>query len=187
MRGSIPSCIAWIDFTKIESLDKTSWSLFFYWFTDDWGSALFVRCCKLVAAFYSWAKPHYSVGTEATKIGPQGLICYSHLARFFRVYGFFNLGKIVWSPLKSQILATFHLFTMLQGTLGTEAIGRQRLGVRCVGEQARILTRRKPHLKWCYNVLVCIFYVYMDACTKIDTISNLCVYLFGQQLTKYPS
>jgi hypothetical protein len=36
-------------------------------------------------------------------------------------------------------------------------------------------------------VLVCIVYVYMDACIKIDTISNLCACLFGQQLTKYPS
>jgi hypothetical protein len=25
------------------------------------------------------------------------------------------------------------------------------------------ITKRKPHLKWCYNVLVYTFYVYMDA------------------------
>jgi hypothetical protein len=49
------------------------------------------------------------------------------------------------------------------------------------------ITRRKPHLKWCYNVLLCTFYVYIDACIKIDTISNLCACLFGQQLTKYSS
>jgi hypothetical protein len=51
----------------------------------------------------------------------------------------------------------------------------------------RGITRRKPHRKWCYNVLICTFYVYMDACIKIDTIFKLCACLFGQQLTKYPS
>jgi hypothetical protein len=36
----------------------------------------------------------------------------------------------------------------------------------------------------CY---ICTIYVFIDACVKIDTISNLCACLFGQQLTKYLS
>jgi hypothetical protein len=39
----------------------------------------------------------------------------------------------------------------------------------------------------CYNLLICTIYVFMDACVKIDTISNLWACSFGQQLTKYPS
>jgi hypothetical protein len=48
-------------------------------------------------------------------------------------------------------------------------------------------TRRKPHLERRYNMLVCTIYVFMDACVKIDMISNLCACFFGQQLIKYPS
>jgi hypothetical protein len=47
-------------------------------------------------------------------------------------------------------------------------------------------TIRKPQLDWRYNLLVCTSFVFMDACIKIDTISNLWACLFGQQLTKYP-
>jgi hypothetical protein len=36
-------------------------------------------------------------------------------------------------------------------------------------------------------LLICTIYVLMDACIKMETISNLCICLFGQQLTKYPS
>jgi hypothetical protein len=45
-------------------------------------------------------------------------------------------------------------------------------------------TKRKPHIEWCYNLLICTIYVFMNACVKIDTISNLCACSFGQQLTK---
>jgi hypothetical protein len=51
----------------------------------------------------------------------------------------------------------------------------------------RIDTRRKPQVEWRYNMLICTNYVFMDACSKIDTISNLWACSFGQQLTKYPS
>jgi hypothetical protein len=54
-------------------------------------------------------------------------------------------------------------------------------------EKGGKITRRKSHLKRRYNLLVCTFHVYMDACNKIDSISNLCACLFGQQLIKYPS
>jgi hypothetical protein len=48
-------------------------------------------------------------------------------------------------------------------------------------------TRRKPHLEWRYNLLICTIFVFMDAYIKIEMISNFFVYLFGQQLTEYPS
>ena len=51
----------------------------------------------------------------------------------------------------------------------------------------KYFTRRKPHLDSCYNLLICTICVFMDACIKIDTISNLCTCFFGQQLTKYSS
>jgi hypothetical protein len=50
-----------------------------------------------------------------------------------------------------------------------------------------IHTRIKSQLEWRYNVLICTMYVFMDAYVKIDTISKLCAYSFGQQLIKYPS
>ena len=48
-------------------------------------------------------------------------------------------------------------------------------------------TRIKPHLELRYKLLICTIYVFMNACFKIDIISNLCERLFGQQLTEYPS
>ena len=48
-------------------------------------------------------------------------------------------------------------------------------------------TRRKFHVEWRYNLLIWTIYVFMDACIKIDMISNICACLFGQQLTKHPS
>jgi hypothetical protein len=50
-----------------------------------------------------------------------------------------------------------------------------------------IITSRKSQVEWCYNLLNWTIYVFMDACVKIDMISNLCACLFGQQFTKYPS
>jgi hypothetical protein len=66
-------------------------------------------------------------------------------------------------------------------------IGLQLLDSSKLHQKKKPYTRRKPQLEWRYDQLICTIYVFMDACVKIDMISNLCACLFRQQLTKFPS